>query len=107
MMRFTSTLALAASLTLLSLGAQAAATSNWPSAGDRDSFIESCSGAARQNPQVDAKTAKEHCECGADKLNAELTTAEIKELLTNQNASQALKTKAVTAISSCKVVKKQ
>ncbi len=30
MMRFTSTLALAASLTLLSLGAQAAAPSNWP-----------------------------------------------------------------------------
>ena len=104
MMRFTSTLALAASLTLLSLGAQAAAPSNWP-AGARDSFIKDCSAAASQN--VDAKTAKDHCECGADKLNAELSTAEIKELMTNPNASQALKTKAVTAISSCKVVKKQ
>ncbi|MCF5548663.1 MULTISPECIES: hypothetical protein [Pseudomonas] len=104
MMRFTSTLALAASLTLLSLGAQAAAPSNWP-AGARDSFIADCSSSAQQS--VDAKTAKDHCECGADKLNAELSTAEIKELMTNPNASQALKTKAVTAISSCKVVKKK
>ena len=45
MMRFTSTLALAASLTLLSLGAQAAAPSNWP-AGARDSFVSDCSAAA-------------------------------------------------------------
>ncbi|WP_248749175.1 hypothetical protein [Pseudomonas sp. MWU15-20650] len=104
MMRFTSTLALAASLTLLSLGAQAAAPSNWPSAGDRENFVKDCTSAASQS--VDAKTAKDHCECGADKINAELSTAEIKELMTNQNAKQELKTKAVTAISSCKVVKK-
>ncbi|RUP85153.1 hypothetical protein D8M40_12045 [Corynebacterium propinquum] len=104
MMRFTSSLALAASLTLLSLGAQAAAPSNWP-AGARDSFINDCSAAASQN--VDAKTAKTHCECGADKTNAKLSTAEIKELMTNQNASPELKNKAVAAISSCKVVKKK
>ena len=104
MMRFSSTFALAASLTLLSLGAQAAAPSNWP-AGARDAFVKDCSSAARQN--VDIKTAKDHCECGADKINAELSTAEIKELMTNQNASQALKNKAVSAISSCKVVKKK
>ena len=103
MMRFSSTFALAASLTLISLGAHAAAPSNWP-AGARDAFVNDCSSAASQN--VDAKTAKEHCECGADKINAELSTAEIKELMTNQNASQALKNKAVAAISSCKVVKK-
>ncbi len=103
MMRFTSTLALAASLTLLSFGAHAAAPSNWPE-GARDNFIKDCSSAAQQS--VDAKTAKDHCECGADKINAELTSAEIKELMTNQNASQALKTKAVTAVSSCTVVKK-
>ena len=104
MMRFTSSLALAASLAFLSLGAQAAAPSNWP-AGARDSFVQDCSAAASQN--VDAKTAKAHCECGADKINAELTTAEIKELMTNQNASAELKNKAVAAISSCKVVKKK
>lgn len=90
MMRFTSTLALAASLTLLSLGAQAAAPSNWP-AGARDSFVKDCTSAASQN--VDVKTATAHCECGADKINAELSTAEIKELMTNQNASRRLKTK--------------
>ncbi len=103
MMRFTSTLALATSLALFSLGAQAAAPSNWP-AGARDSFVKDCSSAAQQS--VDAKTAKDHCECGADKINAELTTAEIKELMTNQNAKPELKNKAVAAISSCKVVKK-
>ncbi len=104
MMRFTSTLALASSLTFVSLGAQAAAPSNWP-AGARDSFVSDCSAAASQN--VDVKTAKAHCECGADKINAELSTAEIKELMTNQNASAELKNKAVAAISSCKVVKKK
>jgi len=104
MMRFTSTLALAASLSLLSLGAQAAAPSNWP-AGARDSFVKDCSTAASQN--VDAKTAKDHCECGADKINAELTTAEIKELMSNPDAKPELKNKAVSAISSCKVVKKK
>ena len=103
-MRFTSTLALAASLTLLSLGAQAAAPSNWP-VGARDSFVKDCSAAAQRN--VDAKTAKDHCECGADKINAELTTAEIKELMTNQNAKPELKNKAVAAISSCTVVQKK
>ncbi|MGQ7859532.1 hypothetical protein P0D91_09495 [Pseudomonas sp. CBSPBW29] len=104
MMRFTSTFALAASLTLMSLGAHAAAPSNWP-AGAREGFIKDCSTAAQQS--VDAKTAKDHCECGADKINAELSTAEIKELMTNQNASPELKNKAVAAISSCKVVKKK
>ena len=104
MMRFTSTLALAASLTLLSVCAQAAAPSNWP-AGARDNFVKDCTSAASQN--VDAKTAKEHCECGANKINAELSTAEIKDLMTNQNASPQLKNKAVAAISSCKVVKKK
>ena len=103
-MRFTSTFALAASLTLISLGAQAAAPSNWPT-GARDSFIQDCSAAASQN--VDAKTAKQHCECGADKINAELSTAEIKELMSNPNASPELRNKAVAAISSCKVVKKK
>ena len=104
MMRFTSTLAVAATLSLLSLGAQAAAPSNWP-AGARDAFVNDCSAAASQN--VDVKTAKALCECGADKINAELSTAEIKELMTNQNASPELKNKAVAAISSCKVVKKK
>lgn len=103
-MRFSSTLALAASLAFLSLGAQAAAPSNWP-AGARDSFVKDCSAAASQN--VDAKTAKDHCECGADKINAELTTAEITELMKNPNAKPELKNKAVAAISSCKVVKKK
>ena len=104
MMHFTSTLVAASTLSLLSLGAQAAAPSNWP-AGARNSFVSDCSAAASQN--VDAKTAKKHCECGADKINAELSSAEIKELMSNQNASTALKNKAVAAISSCKVVKKQ
>ena len=103
-MRFSSTLALAASLAFLSLGAQAEAPSNWP-AGARDSFVKDCSAAASQN--VDAKTAKDHCECGADKINAELTTAEITELMKNPNAKPELKNKAVAAISSCKVVKKK
>ena len=103
-MRFSSTLALAASLAFLSLGAQAAAPSNWP-ASARDSFVKDCSAAASQN--VDAKTAKDHCECGADKINAELTTAEITELMKNPNAKPELKNKAVAAISSCKVVKKK
>ena len=103
-MRFSSTFALAASLTLLSFGAQAAAPTNWP-AGARDSFVKDCSAAASQN--VDAKTAKDHCECGADKINAELTTAEITELMKNPNAKPELKNKAVAAISSCKVVKKK
>ncbi|MGY2373286.1 hypothetical protein ACW9IB_02045 [Pseudomonas sp. SDO524_S393] len=107
MMRFTSTFAFAASLTLLSLGAQAAAPSNWP-AGARDSFIKDCSGAAQQQIKSKdaAKIAKQHCECGADKINAELSTAEIKELMTNPNASPDLRNKAVSAISSCKVVQK-
>ncbi|WP_294732655.1 hypothetical protein [uncultured Pseudomonas sp.] len=104
MMRFTSTFALAASLTFMSLGAHAAAPSNWP-AGARDSFIKDCTASASQS--VDAQTAKDHCGCGADKINAELSTAEIKELMTNQNADPALKNKAVAAISSCKVVKKK
>ncbi|MBT2373128.1 hypothetical protein [Pseudomonas fluorescens] len=103
-MRLNSLLAAASLALLLPLGAQAAAPSNWP-AGARDSFVQDCSSAASQN--VDAKTAKAHCECGADKINAELSTAEIKELMTNQNASPELKNKAVAAISSCKVVKKK
>ncbi len=104
-MRFSSTFALAASLAFLSFGAQAAAPSNWPSAAERENFVKDCTSAAQQS--VDAKTAKDHCECGADKIKAELSTAEIKELMTNQNAKQELKNKAVTAISSCKVVKKK
>ena len=103
-MRFTSIFALAVSLTLLSAGAQAAAPSNWP-AGARDNFVKDCASAASQN--VDIKTAKNHCECGADKINAELSTSEIKELMTNNNASPQLKNKAVAAISSCKIVKKK
>lgn len=103
-MRFTSIFALAASLTLVSLGAHAAAPSNWPSPTDRDNFVKDCTSAASQS--VDAKTAKDHCECGANKINAELSTAEIKELMTNPNAKPELKNKAVGAISSCRVVKK-
>lgn len=102
-MRLNPLLAAAASLAfLLPLTAHAAAPSNWP-AGSRDSFIKDCSEAASRN--VDPKTAKAHCECGANKINAELSTAEIKELMTNQNADIKLKQKAVDAISSCKVVK--
>ncbi|MCK3827252.1 hypothetical protein [Pseudomonas sp. W2Aug9] len=112
MMRFTSTLAVAATLSLLSLGAQAAAPSNWP-AGARDAFVSDCSAAASQN--VDLQKAKAHCECGADKINAELTSAEITELMAGKPpvgdkaiaARSALETKAVAAIDSCRVVKKK
>ncbi|KAA0942308.1 MULTISPECIES: hypothetical protein [unclassified Pseudomonas] len=95
---------------LLPLGAQAAAPSNWP-AGQRDNFIKDCSAGARQN--IKAKNekerdtiAKQHCECGADKINAELSSDEINQLMTNRDAKVELQNKAIAAISSCKVVQK-
>ena len=69
-------LAFAAPLALLlPLSAQA---DNWP-AGAKKDYMKDCVAAASQS--VDAKTAQQHCACGADKLSEKFTSAEITQLI--------------------------
>lgn len=97
-MRMTHLFALAAPLTLLlPLGAHA---DNWPEGLKKD-YMQDCVAAASQS--VDAKTAQQHCACGADKLSAKFSTTEIKQLMDKKvQPSADLRTKALDAIQSCR-----
>lgn len=96
-MRLTRLFALAAPLAmLLPLSAHAA----WP-AGMRADFMKDCSTAAAQN--IGEANAEKHCACGANVLDKNFTTDEIKQLMSKEQAPSAeLVQKAHAAIASCK-----
>ena len=91
-------LALATPLALLlPLSAHAG---NWPAALKKD-YMKDCVAAARQN--IDKKKAEEYCACGADKLSANFSTAQIKQLMSKTvQPSAELRTQALDAIQSCR-----
>ena len=85
---------------LLPLTAQA---DNWP-AGAKKDYMKDCVAAASQS--VDAKTAEQHCACGAEKLSEKFSTAEIKQLMSKTTQPSAeLRTKALDAIHACRATK--
>ncbi|KMM79195.1 hypothetical protein [Pseudomonas deceptionensis] len=85
---------------LLPLTAQA---DNWP-AGAKKDYMKDCVAAASQS--VDAKTAEQHCACGAEKLSEKFSTAEIKQLMSKTTQPSAeLRTKALDAIQACRATK--
>ena len=85
---------------LLPLSAQA---DNWP-AGAKKDYMKDCVAAASQS--VDAKTAEQHCACGAEKLSEKFSTAEIKQLMSKTTQPSAeLRTKALDAIQACRATK--
>ena len=85
---------------LLPLAAQA---DNWP-AGAKKDYMKDCVAAASQS--VDAKTAEQHCACGAEKISEKLSTAEIKQLMSKTTQPSAeLRTKALDAIQACRATK--
>ncbi|MHC6226063.1 hypothetical protein ACYU03_15035 [Pseudomonas sp. X10] len=75
-MRFQSLLALtAAGALLLPLAANAGP---WP-AGKKGAYMDQCVQVAT-GQGVDAKTADQHCKCGADAIEKNFTTQEIEDL---------------------------
>ena len=85
---------------LLPMTAQA---DNWP-AGAKKDYMKDCVAAASQS--VDAKTAEQHCACGAEKLSEKFSTAEIKQLMSKTTQPSAeLRTKALDAIQACRATK--
>ncbi|WP_300724547.1 hypothetical protein [Pseudomonas sp.] len=95
-MRISRLFAFAAPLTLLIPLAQAA---EWP-AGTKQQYMTNCVAAASQS--LDAKKATQHCECGAQQLSAQFSTAELKELMGKTQPSPELRTKALNAILPCR-----
>ena len=82
---------------LLPMTAQA---DNWP-AGAKKDYMKDCVAAASQS--VDAKTAEQHCACGAEKISEKFSTAEIKQLMSKTTQPSAeLRTKALDAIQACR-----
>ena len=100
-MRMIHALVFAAPLALLlPLSAQA---DNWP-AGAKKDYMKDCVAAASQS--VDAKTAEQHCACGAEKISEKFSTAEIKQLMSKTTQPSAeLRTKALDAIQACRATK--
>ena len=96
-MRMTHLLAFAAPLALLlPLSAQAA----WPKELKKQ-FTAQCVPAAQKT--IDEKSAKAHCACGADKIDKNFTTAQIKELMSPEGAKNTqLQQDALNAIAECK-----
>ncbi|MCU1725462.1 hypothetical protein NTD86_00470 [Pseudomonas sp. 7P_10.2_Bac1] len=96
-MRMTHLLAFAAPLALLlPLSAQAA----WPK-DLKAQYMAQCVPAAAQS--IPEKDAKAHCACGADKIEKNFTTAQIKELMSPQGAKNPqLQQDALNAIAQCK-----
>ena len=85
---------------LLPMTAQA---DNWP-AGAKKDYMKDCVAAASQS--VDAKTAVQHCACGAEKISEKFSTAEIKQLMSKTTQPSAeLRTKALDAIQACRATK--
>lgn len=74
-----------------------AAHADWPK-GEREKYMAQCTEAA--TPQIGAAAAKAHCACGADAIKS-YPASDIQALMDNK-ASDALKQKALTQISSCK-----
>ena len=68
---------------LLPMTAQA---DNWP-AGAKKDYMKDCVAAASQS--VDAKTAEQHCACGAEKISEKFSTAEIKQLMSKTTQPSA------------------
>ena len=100
-MRMTHLFAFAAPLALLlPLTAHA---DNWP-AGTKNEYMKDCVAAASKS--IDQKTATQHCECGANKLNENFTSAEIEALMSKtKQPSAELRTKALDAIQACRATK--
>jgi hypothetical protein len=73
------------------------AHADWPK-GEREKYMAQCTQAA--TPQIGAAAAKAHCACGADAIKS-YPASDIQALMDNK-ASDALKQKALTQISSCK-----
>ena len=74
-----------------------AAHADWPK-GEREKYMAQCTQAA--TPQIGAAAAKSHCACGADAIKS-YPASDIQALMDN-NASDALKQKALTQSASCK-----
>ena len=73
------------------------AHADWPK-GEREKYMAQCTQAA--TPQIGAAAAKANCACGADAIKS-YPASDIQALMDNK-ASDALKQKALTQISSCK-----
>jgi len=97
-MRLQHLLPLAASLAFaLPFGAQAG---EWPT-GAKEQYMTQCQAAAAK--QVDAKTAAQHCSCGAKVIEAKFSTAEIAQLNDKTKAPpQALQQKLMNEVLVCK-----
>ena len=92
-------LALATPLLALLLPLSAHAD-NWPAALKND-YMKDCVAAASQN--IDKKTATQFCACGADKLSANFSTAQIKQLMSKEvQPSAELRAQALKAIEACR-----
>ncbi len=74
-----------------------AAHADWPK-GEREKYMAQCTQAA--TPQIGAAAAKAHCACGADAIKS-YPASDIQALMDN-NASDALKEKALKKIAACK-----
>ncbi|MCU1757933.1 MULTISPECIES: hypothetical protein [Pseudomonas] len=96
-MRMTHLLAFAAPLALLlPLSAQAA----WPK-DLKAQYTAQCVPAAAKT--IGEEAAKAHCACGADKIEKNFTTAQIKELMGPAGAKNPqLQQDALNAIAECK-----
>ncbi|MFJ7885139.1 hypothetical protein ACIQYF_16945 [Pseudomonas sp. NPDC096917] len=96
-MRMTHLLAFAAPLALLlPLSAEAA----WPK-DLKASYMKDCTAAAA--PKIGEKAAQSHCSCGADKIDKNFTTAQIKELMGPDGAKNPpLQQKALDVIAECR-----
>ncbi|HGY9625382.1 hypothetical protein WCE02_05590 [Pseudomonas juntendi] len=92
-MRLQSLLALtAASALLLPLAAQA----EWP-AGKKGAYMDQCVRVATAQG-VDAKTADQHCKCGADAIEKNFTKAEIEDLDSKDGVDAKLMQRAQSAV---------
>ena len=74
-----------------------AAHAEWPK-GEREKYMSQCVPAAAQ--QIGEAAAKAHCACGADAIKS-YPASDLQSLMSG-TASDALKQKALSQISSCK-----
>ena len=73
------------------------AHADWPK-GEREKYMAQCTQTAA--PQIGVAAAKAHCACGADAIKS-YPASDIQALMDN-NASDALKEKALEKIAACK-----
>lgn len=75
------------------------AQAEWP-AGTRATYMDECLATARQN--VDSEQAEKHCQCGADVIEKNFSSAEIKTLNDRQTPPPAdLRERLIQAVAAC------